>query len=130
MKPILLTALLTCLSVSPAAFGGIGDTYYCDMVERAGFDSGERVRFELQRFTFRWKKDEIVFGKGGYFNNATLPIRENYNSTNTFTSGHSYDVLVFLDGRFRYSIVSPLETDFGLMPEIKWILANCSKFDD
>ena len=133
MKRILLTTLLACLSTPPAAFSGIGDTYYCDMVEQAGYRKDVIQRYQRERFTFRWAETEIVFGKGGYFNEHKLWIEADYDSQEVFYAGSNYSLVTFVEGRFRYtrqSIATKETEDEKGNSEAMFIIANCSKFDD
>ena len=134
MKRILITTLLTCLSVPPAAFGGIGDTYYCDEVERVGYARDAIVRYKTERFTFRWNKDEIVFGKGSVWSDFTLPIRPGFNlsRTNKFVARGLLYTIMFADGRFRsvYTNLTSVEELDKDRLEAQIVIANCSKFDD
>lgn len=131
MKRILLTALFACLSVSPWAFSAVGDTYYCVMVANAGFAEDKVVESQLQKFTFRWKTDEIVFGQGGRFNERVIPLQQEHSTANRFIAGTPYEKVMFREGRFRYAFVTigVLDQLAGL-PEADLVLANCDKFDD
>ena len=133
MKRILLTTLLTCLSAPPAAFSGVGDTYYCDMVESAGYKKDAIERYKPGRFTFRWNKGEIVFGKGGYFSESTWVISNDWSVLNRFDGGGEYNRIAFVDGRFRFVGLlngTKEQADELGSSEVRFIIANCSKFDD
>ena len=133
MKRILITTPLTSLSVLPAAFGGIGDTYHCDMVENVAYKKDAIQQYIRDRFTFRWKKEGIVFGKGSYFNEHTASIIRDYSERDSFSGGDDYDRINFVRGRFRYVTLMNTDkeqTDELGVAEARIIIANCSKFDD
>ena len=134
MKRILITTLLACLSTPPAAFSGIGDTYYCDIVEDAGYKKGKIERYKPGRFTFCWNKGEIVFGKGSTFFDGTSVISNEFSNIDQFDAATGqWDRITFVDGRFRYvSLLNGTkeQADELGFPEASIIIANCSKFDD
>ena len=134
MKRTLIITLLACLSASPAAFGGIGDSYYCAMVEQATFQKGAIEQYKPDRFTFRWKEGEIVFGKGSFLGGKSSLITADHSSQNTFFSESEQDNIKFLDGRFRYARLSiaskELIDESENRAELIFITANCEKFDD
>ena len=133
MKRILKTTLLACLSVSHAAFGGIGDTYYCDVVEHVTYEKDAIQRYKPDRFTFRWNKNEIVFGKGGYFADSTAPISSDWSARNIFSGGKDHERLFFFDGRLRYVSAffgTKEQADKMGFHEMRTIIADCSKFND
>ena len=134
MKRILITTLLACLSASPASFGGIGDTYYCKMVEHIGFHTDELVYFTPEPFTFRWKRGEIVFGKGGFFSGSTKPITDSHSLPTYFHGGtNGSEAFSFNEGRFRWTIATNTTREYVFeknLNEVMFVTADCSKFDD
>ena len=117
------------LSWSGIAKAGIGDTYFCDVKEWNAVKDGKVVSYMPQRFMFQWKSDQIVFGKGGYFEDAKMPlIRDShFPSLETFTARDKWSSLQFVEGRFRYVTFNncsmPCDGD-----EVAFLVADCSSF--
>lgn len=117
------------LSWSGATNAGVGDTYFCDTKEWDAMRDGEILRYQPERFMFQWNNDQIKFGKGGYFNDATIPLELNrtYPGIETFNAADSFARVHFTEGRFRFMTISNCK-----MPcsgnEVAFLVADCSSF--
>ncbi len=90
---------------------------------------GKAVGYIPQRFMFQWKSEQIKFGKGGYFDDLTLPLDPNriYSSIDTFWAMNAFTIAHFTEGRFRYATVSNCKMPCG-MDEAAFLVADCSSF--
>ena len=117
------------LSWSGITHAGIGDTYFCDMKEWRAMEGGKFVVYKPQRFMFQWDNDQIKFGKGGYFDDSTMPLDPNRNwpSGETFWAGNSWSKVQFTEGRFRYVATSSCKMPCSDI-EVQSLVADCSAF--
>ena len=117
------------LSWSEITNSGVGDTYFCDMKHVRSVRQDEVTSIARERFMFQWKSEWITFGKGGYFEDYTIPLIEAFSSPETFYARDTWSLVHFKDGRFRYVTFSncsmPCDGD-----EVLFIVADCSSFSE
>ena len=109
---------------------GVGDTYYCVTKYSSGILRDKLVNFEPEKFTFQWKKDQIVFGKGSHWEGVSMKVASRYGSAEEFRAEDLFSTIYFVEGRFRYASVSNHNPEVALYPlsEVKFEVADCSKF--
>ena len=118
------------LSWSGITDAGVGDTYFCDMEEWSAVKGGEVGRYPPQRFMFQWKPDQIVFGKGGYFDDFTIPLVVRVSTQESFYARGAWSLAYFTDGRFRYVTFSACSMPCDGEDEVLFIVADCSSFSE
>ena len=116
--------LITLLLISPFSFADWGVVYYCQMTHLSYITlEGERTDSLLQKFTFKLDKTKnaMVFGKGDYFNDEELELREvmSWPSIEIWYAKDKYSVSYFKEGKFLFTIVTN---------NITSISADCDKF--
>ena len=99
-KTFVYAIAIVCLS----SIVNAGEIYNCKMNKFIFLQDDEVSEGKLSDFSFEVQRDELVFGKGGYFNNTKLPIR--YNNNGWIEASEGTDVFVIEDGRFYYSLVT------------------------
>ena len=120
MKKLLITLLL----ISPFSFADWDDVYYCQMTSNSTLTiNGVRRDKTPERFHFKLDKEKqaMVFGKGGLFSGATLKVTDKTKyAPETWFSETTYERSHFLEGRFLYSLIIPID--------ISTVTANCETF--
>ena len=121
MKKLLITLML----VSPFSFADWGDVYYCQMITNSKTTmEGERTDYKLERFQFKLDKTKnaMVFGKGGYFDDAVMVLREKFTwaSQEVWLADGSFVMLYFFEGRILNTTLNEESNTF--------ISADCDKF--
>ena len=121
MKKLLITLML----ISPTSFADWGDVYYCQMTNFSQTTlEGKRTDYILEKFQFKLDKTKnaMVFGKGGYFNDQEMELREgmNWPSMEAWFTATKFSMSHFGKGKFLYSML----TNTG----VNSISADCDKF--
>jgi hypothetical protein len=123
MKKLLITLLL----ISPFSFADWGDVYDCQMISHSKTTAeGERTDYRTEKFTFKLDKTKnaMVFGKGTYFKDSVLALRENMHwpSEEIWFAIGLFEMVYFDEGKF-------LLTVFNIERKTSsFISADCEKF--
>ena len=123
MKKLLITLLL----ISPFSFADWGDVYYCQMTTHSGTTvEGKRTDYQLEKFTFKLDKTKnaMVFGKGTYFKDSVLALRENMHwpSEEIWFAIGLFEMVFFDEGKFLLTVFD-IESKTS-----SFISADCEKF--
>ena len=123
MKKILIILLL----ISPFSFADWGDVYYCQMTANSVTTiEGERTDYKLEKFTFKLDKTKnaMVFGKGTYFKDSVLALRENMHwpSEEIWFAIGLFEMVFFDEGKFLLTVFD-IESKTS-----SFISADCEKF--
>lgn len=81
--------------------------WYCEMTGLAKTNLEGAKTFKLQKFKFKETNTEVIFGSGGYFDNARLRI--NIRISETLFDASNIDSsaqLSFDDGKFHFTVAS------------------------
>ena len=74
--------VLFLISFGSVSMGGVGDVYYCatNSFVTSGTDKKESL-YKNQKFSFKWDKEKIIFGKSeNFFENSNFFITKDYSS--------------------------------------------------
>jgi hypothetical protein len=121
MKKLLITLLL----ISPFSFADWGDVYYCQETTSTGVTlKGKPENYSLEKFQFKLDKTKnaMVFGKGGYFHNLIMKLRENEGlpSIELWYADTQYSITYFDKGKLLHVMTGT--------SGITSISADCDKF--
>lgn len=121
MKKLCIMLLL----FSPLSFAGWGDVYYCQMTDFSEINlEGNQKNYALQKFQFKLDEEQnaMVFGKGGFFNDANISLDYEYTLTaaEKWRGESAFEKVIYREGRFLYSMV--------IFDKITSLIANCDKF--
>ena len=117
---ILLTLFFLLFSFS--ALSGEGDVYYCETNKFTTIEKNNIKENQNFKFKFKRTKNEIIFGKGGYFENVELIV--NYSAGERFGGGGNYSRFYVQDSIFTLAIVVNVPSDH----RINAIVATCDFF--
>lgn len=97
-------AVLTIMALSLLALPVRAEekVWYCEMTGLAKTDIEGDGTYNLQKFKMKVSERNVVFGKGGFFNDAIMPITVWINSNLWQATDHD-NVASFKDGEFHYA---------------------------
>ena len=95
-----LTVIALCVLALPVK--AEEKVWYCEMRGFVEVTSKGVQKLELQKFKISVNSDEIVFGRGGYFDNARAPMWKFISADFWWARGY-LDFTTFKDGFFSFS---------------------------
>ena len=110
------------LFFSSYLFSAEGEKYFCKTTDVVKVLKSETKDFASFDFNFKRNQKSISFGKGGYFDDVTMPI--NNNAVEYFDGRDDYDSYIYNEGLFIYSSI--INTDEQM--DSLTIIANCKIF--
>ena len=118
-----LIIVLFLVSFGSVCMAGVGDAYYCVMNNQIKIIAdGRYFPYKGNKFKFQWKDNEIVFGKGGFFDGQRIKIRNSFPNQEAFrASAPDISRISFDSPTFLYSLHS-----YGNAVYV--VTAKCDKF--
>ena len=62
------------VSFGSVSMSGVGDVYYCEMINLVSINDHKINNYESQKFKFKWDQSQIKFGKSSYFEDVIATI--------------------------------------------------------
>ena len=90
------------------SFAKIGEVYFCEVSKVTKTTEEEVETFKNEKFKFKREKNVLKFGSGGFFDDHTIPVIDNFDEV--FYGGGNWDRFIYVEGRFVFSNILNLDT--------------------
>lgn len=108
---------------STSLYSADGDNYFCKSTNIVKVYKLDTESFQTFDFNFKKNKNNISFGKGGYFDEQKMSVK--FTAGEYFYGGDDWDIFIYNDGIFTYSsLLNAGEEDVDSLT----IIANCKIF--
>ena len=119
MKKIII--ILVLLS-SSSVFAAENDVYYCETNNFTITIKDNIEEYQNFKFKFKRTKNEIIFGKDGFFEDVELIV--NYSVLERFGGGNDYSRFYVQDSTFTFASILNVPSDHRIIA----IVATCDFF--